>query len=350
MAATLLPRSKVTQLRSILCIVEGGLGDRLMAIPALRHLRRSHASARITLALSGPVPYLEQEFDRVEDWSAWSIWRKMALCRLRYDLCYVSSVGVYNPFNEVLAVLSKAPWRIGPRYEHVKRTAYTEPYVFAAGGHETVINARAVGWNGSESALEYPLRGLAGAPFFGDDPAPIVLHPGCRDGYDNKRWPVAAFRELAGLIGRRYAGGALVVGAPSEQAAVETVAFGQPNVHWRVTNTLYDLAELLAAATAFVGNDSGPAHLSAALGTPTVVLMSATLPERCAPVGTSVQVIYEPCDLGGCYYIKGARCRGCIGRISPAEVIKRLELLSVSVRNAAGTASAARAEAQPWAS
>lgn len=328
LVAGLVSRPAGTTVGSMLCIVEGGLGDRLMALPALRHLRSRYASASMTVMLSGPMPScVAEEFDVVCDWSGWNLWRRINTCRRGYDLCYISSVGVYNPLNEILALVSGAHLRIGPRYEHVTRTAYSKSYVFGTGAHETVINARAVGWAGDDTALPYALRQQWDADPRKDEPRPVVLHPGCREGYDQKRWPIGNFRELARVVGDRHRDGALVVGSPSERPIVEAIAEGLARVQTRITQTLDELSEVLKGSAAFVGNDSGPAHLAAALGTPTVVLMSATLPERCAPVGSSVHVLYEPCDLGGCYYVRGARCRGCISRIGVPAVVQQIEPL-----------------------
>jgi len=49
---------------------------------------------------------------------------------------------------------------------------------------------------------------------------------------------------------------------------------------------------LSAGAAAYVGNDSGPTHLAAALGTPTVAIFGPTDPVQFAPRGRSVRVIH----------------------------------------------------------
>jgi ADP-heptose:LPS heptosyltransferase len=56
------------------------------------------------------------------------------------------------------------------------------------------------------------------------------------------------------------------------------------------TNTL-DLAELLREASLVIGADTGPTHLAAQLGVPTLALFGPTDPSVWAPVGPSVRVI-----------------------------------------------------------
>ena len=51
------------------------------------------------------------------------------------------------------------------------------------------------------------------------------------------------------------------------------------------------LSGVLAAARAYLGNDSGPSHLAAALGTPTLALFGPTNPRQFAPVGPKVSVL-----------------------------------------------------------
>lgn len=319
-AVRALPRRAPTPIRRIFCVVEGGLGDRLMTLPALRHLRGSYPEATMTVAMSGPVPYLDGGFDQVVDWSSQSVIAKMRLARQRYDLCFVNSLGVYSPINELISLATGAWRRIGPRYANVSRTAYTEAFEYAANEHITVVNARAVGWKGPETALGYPLACPTRRTATDANELPIVLHPGCRDGYDSKRWPLDNFRQLAAILVSRWSCGVLVVGAPSEEPLIRTITLDLAGAASVATRDLADLADVLCNAAILVGNDSGPAHLAAALGRPTLVLMSATDPSRCAPVGKHVRVIHEPCDKGGCYYLRGAECRGCVGRIRPADV------------------------------
>ena len=54
------------------------------------------------------------------------------------------------------------------------------------------------------------------------------------------------------------------------------------------------LAGASAGARVFVGNDSGPTHLAAATGAPTVALFGPTDPRRFAPRGPAVTVLARP--------------------------------------------------------
>ena len=56
--------------------------------------------------------------------------------------------------------------------------------------------------------------------------------------------------------------------------------------------TIHQLASLARRAAAVISNDTGPAHVTAAVGTPTLVLMShVTDPDCMLPIGTDVSYI-----------------------------------------------------------
>jgi len=67
--------------------------------------------------------------------------------------------------------------------------------------------------------------------------------------------------------------------------------------HRTLQASLSDLKNLLASASLFVGNDSGPAHMAAAFGLPSVVLFGASDPEIWGPWRTAGQVVRDPAGL-----------------------------------------------------
>lgn len=127
-----------------------------------------------------------------------------------------------------------------------------------------------------------------------DDALPLlVLLPG--SGGAAKRAP----RDLhAALAGRWRAGGGevTVVLGPAEEGEDD---------RWRAAGrvarpeSVARLAALLAGASAFVGNDSGPSHVAAALGTPGVVVYAHTVPGHFGPRGSEVtSVSLDAADVG----------------------------------------------------
>ncbi len=70
--------------------------------------------------------------------------------------------------------------------------------------------------------------------------------------------------------------------------------------------TLVELAALLHEARLFVGNDTGPMHLSVAVGTPSIVLHGTTRPQDCGPYGPEHMAIQEYFQSGNRRYRKKA--------------------------------------------
>lgn len=118
----------------------------------------------------------------------------------------------------------------------------------------------------------------------------VVLHPGA--GGRRKRWAAERFAEVARRFHRRGFDVALTRGAADEDAVTATQrALGDSPVRVLADLPLVELASHLAAATVFIGNDSGVTHLAAMLGVPTVALFGPYDPAYWAPIGPRVAVV-----------------------------------------------------------
>ena len=106
-----------------------------------------------------------------------------------------------------------------------------------------------------------------------------VIHPFA--GSEKKRWPRDRFQELARRIGKIMPV-AWCAGPEDELPGA------------RRFDDLYDLACWLAGARIYIGNDSGPSHLAAAVGTPVVALFGPSNPIVWAPRGPHVTVAAAP--------------------------------------------------------
>lgn len=116
-----------------------------------------------------------------------------------------------------------------------------------------------------------------------------VLLPGA--GHPGKILPEATLADAARHL---VAAGIEVVVAwgPSEaDRAAEVAALAGPGSHVAPATGLPELAGLLGAACLVVGGDTGPVHLAASLGVPTLAVFTTTDAERNRPLGAAVAVV-----------------------------------------------------------
>ncbi len=116
----------------------------------------------------------------------------------------------------------------------------------------------------------------------------IAIHPG--SGGRDKRWPLTSYFELAHRLATRGAGVMAVCG-PVERDVVDELPAHLPCL---VPRDLRSLAALLHAADLFIGNDSGPGHIAAAVGTPTLTLFGPTDAETWAPRHPLARILKAP--------------------------------------------------------
>ena len=155
----------------------------------------------------------------------------------------------------------------------------------------------------------------------------VVLAVGAN--WPNKRWPTKYFAELSDWLYEKkiipvIIGGGVV---DSQLAAEIDAAAEIPPVNLVGKTTLKQLAYILKNARLTLGGDTGPVHLSAGLGSPTVMVMGPTDANRNGPYGQLENAIEadRPCK----YCWKRACPKGmdCLARISVADVKTRLQQL-----------------------
>ncbi len=130
----------------------------------------------------------------------------------------------------------------------------------------------------------------------------IVMHAGAKR--QTNRWPAERFARVADEIIRRWGHRVLLTGSPSEFALVERVAgiMGEKPVVLCGRISLPQMAALLAGSALYVGNDTGPMHLAAAVGTPVVSIFSARdFPEKWYPSGAGHSVLRHDVPCSPCF-------------------------------------------------
>jgi len=156
-------------------------------------------------------------------------------------------------------------------------------------------------WTVPEEFRSHARSALAGAGAETNAPWALI-HPG--SGSREKSWPVKRFVKLARSL-RAPRGSAMnpvqvlepvfVVG-PTELDwwGREAVALLEAEFPTIVAPPLNVLAGLAAEAAIYIGNDSGPSHLAAAVGTRTIALFGPSNPVHFRPLGRRVRVFHRP--------------------------------------------------------
>jgi ADP-heptose:LPS heptosyltransferase len=205
-----------------------------------------------------------------------------------------------NQAGALVAWLSGARRRVGPGTCR-RHWLYTEQVPMVAGSHRLEGYARVPDWAGIPIPPQLPTllptaqdqeswhefaQSVALAP---GEPFACV-HPG--GGRDEKCWPEDRFAALTLRLRRNGLRSVLVGGRPDLARAGRILVDSAPGT-LDATGRL-PLGALLAGfsrCSVFVGNDSGPAHLAAAVGAPAVVLFGPTDPGEWAPLGKSVTIV-----------------------------------------------------------
>ncbi|MEZ6192720.1 MAG: glycosyltransferase family 9 protein [Phycisphaerales bacterium] len=121
----------------------------------------------------------------------------------------------------------------------------------------------------------------------------MAVHPG--SGGEQKCWPADRYESLIEKLKDRGQPVRPLLGeAEADRWPDDVIQRWQKQHGAEVFGSLDQLHVALAAASAYIGNDSGPTHLAAQMGLPTVALFGPTPPSLWAPVGPSVTVLAPP--------------------------------------------------------
>ncbi len=265
----------------------GGLGDVLFALPALAALRAAYPDASIALlgmplhgALFAAHPEIVDEVvelppaEGVRPGEEDPERTDAFVARMReraFDLA-VQLHGGGRHSNPFLARLG-ARHTVGARTPDAPPLERTVDYVYYQ--HEVLRALEVVGLAGAAPVVLEPELAptaeerAAGRAILGDARV-LALHPGATD--PRRRWPAESFARVA----RRAIDDGLevvVVGAGEDrESADRIVALASTPLARSLAGrlSLPELVGVLSAATALVGNDSGPRHLAQAVGCATV--------------------------------------------------------------------------------
>jgi ADP-heptose:LPS heptosyltransferase len=129
-----------------------------------------------------------------------------------------------------------------------------------------------------------------------------VIHPASV--MSTKRWAADRFRDVAlKLVARGLT--IVITAGPGEERFAAAAAKDIDGVSVILGLTIPELAELIRGACVYVGNDSGPMHLAAAVGTPVIAVWGSSDSRRWRPWKVNHRVVQNPFECNPC---PGYRC------------------------------------------
>lgn len=327
------------------------VGDAVMTIPALRQLRRVLPSAHITLATRPWAEGLFRDADFLDDIliydrprrSPGAVLRQVREWRSRsFDLAILFQ----NAFEAALiGALARVPVRLGYGTDG-RRPLLTHPLAlphWRSERHEVFYYLNIVSelerlLYGASSVEEREPRfmpGVSGARRrgawqmlneygAGSGRKLVALCPGSTNSRA-KRWPAERYAALADRFIEEMYADVLLVGSFDEMEVSHEVSRHMTHKPVMLTGEtdLAQLTAILSLVDLLVTNDTGPAHIAAALERPTLVIFGPTDPRTTRPFSKWAEVVRRPPDCAPCMLRDCPIDHRCMTAISPEEVYAR---------------------------
>ncbi len=321
------------------------MGDVIHALPVLATLRKHYPKAEITWIvknkfsdlLAGNPDLIEIiSFDNNSFFQLIKILRKK-----KFDIA-LDLQGLFR--SGILAYLSKASHRIGFSKINSRELSYmfynhkvTPPQkaVHVVDKNLSLLEPLGISEYIYDFKIHISVQDLRFAKdFFASEKLVperdkiIMLNPGA--GWPTKRWPAENFPRLADKLTKYRNANAKVIMSwgPQEKKLIENIRSKTNN---RITimpqSTIKQLGAIIKSCDLFVGSDTGPTHLAAALEVPVVGLYGPSDPERNGPYGTKNIIIQKDIPCVSCWK-RECDTIDCMKNISVDEVFKAcVELL-----------------------
>jgi predicted lipopolysaccharide heptosyltransferase III len=329
----------------VLVIRLRSIGDTVLSTPSLFALKRFLPDARVDILVEdwvAPVLTDHPHVDNVITLERGGFMTRANVARElraeRYDVVYNLHGGTTATF---LTRATGACHRVGFKtYQYAKLHTELVPSPLLLWGqqksHSVEQQLALLGWTGvpvsdrprtqlgiSPEAVESVNQQLAVAGLADREVA--LIHPAAA--FETKRWAAANFARIAEFLAERGVA-PVAIAAPNEFQILEDLR-GEAAVEiLSLDLSLPEVTALAARSKLFVGNDSGIAHIAAAVGTPTVVVFGSSNIAHWRPWNhAKAEVVSEtmPCQPCHGYFCEKFAQPECILRVPVNRVAAAIE-------------------------
>jgi len=333
------------RVRRVLVVRLRSIGDTVLATPSLFALKRFLPHAQIDVLVEDWVaPLLDNHphVDNVMVLERGGVVARTKAAReiraARYDVAYNLHGGTTATF---LTRATGARHRVGFRtYQYAKLHTELVPSPLLLWGqqktHSVEQQLALLGWTGvpvsdrprtelgvSPEAAESVNRQLAAAGLV--DRKIALIHPAAA--FATKRWATENFARVAEVLAERGFA-PVAIAAPQEGEIIDELLSKSTMNVLALDLSLPEVTALAARAQVFVGNDSGIAHIAAAVGTPSVVIFGSSNVAHWRPWNrAAAEVVVEelPCQPCHGYFCEKFPQPECILRVPVARVQAAIE-------------------------
>jgi len=293
----LIPIIENTKVDNLLVIMEEGIGNMVMLTPALKALKHNHPRLKVTVWCKEPAAQVIRGWDTVDK----------VITEFDggyYDLCFVSIWGhqTEQANRDVLQ-------------NHVRTALNAERKTF----HESIQHMAVAEFLGATNEVPTTHCQIAeGKEITGvtdlmpDDSDTYIIFGDTslrQFGWDVKRWP--HYVELAKMIQKKFPKYKIFLIGDKEDLEEAKEKEWPDNVSLIMMGALSipQLAYLIKYAEIYIGNDTGPTHIAAAVGTRTYAIFAPTMLSKNKPLGSNVTILNKRPPCSPCQYTdKFATC------------------------------------------
>lgn len=329
----------------VLVVMLAAVGDAVHALPVITAIKRVHPRARISWVMQpGALTNLLEghpALDEVIPFSRKDGWRGFLDVRLRLQAQRFDAVLVLQPYfkSGIVASFAPSPVRLGfdrarardaswlfsthqiPAHplQHMQ-DQYLE-FLAALGVPAQPLEWKIGPWNDAERAWQSAFFARFERPV-----APIVVATSKAE----KDWPAERWAEVSDALWHDFGLQPVLVGGRSpREVEAERIIFER--AHVKPASALGDgglrgLAAIIEKSALVLSPDTGPLHLSVALGTPVVSLLGYTNPRRVGPYRKFADLMIDAYgEPGEDYPVSMENRPGRMARISVRDVLDRVE-------------------------
>ncbi len=288
------------------------LGDIIMALPALDSLRHTYPHYTFYIATHEKYAsfYRMQGFSHIVSFSG--RWDRQAIRAIRTLRCHIGILFTNSFYSALFFSVCGVRKSIGYRKEG-RSIFLSKSYALDTSLHQSdQFMYLAHGMRPIQPTAPYVLRVPPSLTYWAKDALspygtkPLVaLGIGAAYGH-TKEWGEKNYMQLAQTLLSDYGCRVMLLGTANEKDAAThiTHSLGHPNlINMAGKTSLTEAVTLISLCAAFVGNDSGLAHVAASLSIPTFTIFGSTSPEKTAPRSPSDNaiVIQHPMPCAPCF-------------------------------------------------